>query len=355
MIRTAIPSISRSTVGRRKVKVITNLPRQRRLSILLLFLLLLFPASSWGQKLERAILAFGSSGGNLTAFWVAREAGLYRQHGLDVDVVFLRGSTTAINALVAGEAQFGALGASSSVLAVLGGADTVLIATAAPGLSFYLVARKEITAVSGLKGRKLAVSRPGTDSDFAARLALQKVGLNERDVSIVAIGSDTERIAALQQGVVDATVLTPAAYGAAQKFGFHALLDLSALNIPYEAAGLITTRKLIRENGEMVTRFARGFVAGIHYAKSHRDFTIRVLQKYMRTDDRDVLTMSYDYYVERVIPRAPYVSEAGLETVLDFIKQRNPQAANARVGDFMDNRFVKELEEKGFIRALYGR
>ena len=318
-------------------------------------LLFFHPLESWGQKSERAILAFGSSGGNLTAFWVAREAGLYRQHGLDVDVVFLRGSTTAINALVAAEAHFAALGASSSVLARIGGIDTVLIATAAPGLSFYLVTRKEITGAATLKGRKLAISRPGTDSDLAARFAVQKLGLSEREVSFITIGSDTERIAALQQGVVDATVLTPSAYVAAQKLGFRALLDLTDLNIPYEAASLITTRTLIRKNPEMVSRFTRGFVGGIHYARSHREFTLKVLKKYMRTDDLDVLNVSYDYYVGRVIPKVPYVSEAGLQTVLDFIRERNPQAANAKVQDFMDNRFVKELEEKGFIQSLYGR
>jgi NitT/TauT family transport system substrate-binding protein len=321
----------------------------------LLFSLFLIPESGRSQKIERAVLAFGSFGGNLTAFWVAREAGLYRQQGLDVDVVFLRGSTTAINALVVGEAQFGALGASSSLLAKLGGSDTVLIATAAPGLSFYLVSRKEITSAAGLKGKKLAVSRPGTDSDFAARLAVQQLGLGERDVNIVTIGSDNERITALNLGVVDATVLTPAAYVAAQKLGFRALLDLNALNIPYEAAGLITTRTLIQNKPETVTRFTKGFISGIHYAKSHRDFTIGVLKKYMRTDDMDVLNVSYDYYVGRVIPRVPYVSEAGLQTVLDFIKRSNPKAANAKAQDFMDNRFVKELDEADFIRALYNR
>src|SRR3989338_3258369 len=181
--------------------------------------LFFYPLESWGQKSERAILAFGSSGGNLTAFWVAREAGLYRQQGLDVDVVFLRGSTTAINALVAAEAHFAALGASSSVLARIGGIDTVLIATAAPGLSFYLVTKKESTGAATLKGRKLAISRPVTDSDLAARFAVQKLGLSEREVSFITIGSDTERIAALQQGVVDATVLTPSAYVAAKKPG----------------------------------------------------------------------------------------------------------------------------------------
>lgn len=323
--------------------------------IFLFLALSLQPPESWGQKNQRAYLAFGSSGGNLTAFWVAREAGLYRQHGLDVDVVFLRGSTTAINALGAREAQFAALGASSSVLARVGGMDTVLIATAAPGLSFYLVARKEINSAAALKGKKIAVSRPGTDSDLAARVAVQRLGLAEREVSFVTIGSDTERVTAMKQEVVDATVVTPAAYVAARKLGFHALLDLAELNIPYEAASLITTRTLIRENPEMVMRFTRGFVAGIHHAKSHREFTLKVLKKYMRTDDADVLNVSYDYYVGRVIPKVPYVSEAGLQTVLDAVKKSNPHAAGAKVQDFMDNRFVKELEEKGFIQALYGR
>lgn len=324
-------------------------------NFLLALALMCQPVKSSAQKVERAILAFGSSGGNLTPFWVAREAGLYRQYGLDVDVVFLRGSTTAINALVAGEGQFAALGASSSVLAGLGGVDTVLIATAAPGLSFYLVARKEIQNGAGLKGRRVAISRPGTDSDLAARVAVQKMGLSERDVHFITIGSDTERLAAMQQGVVDATVVTPTAHVAAVKLGFHTLVDLKEHNIPYEAASLITTRTLIRKNPEMVRRFTKGFVAGIHYAKTHREFTLQVLKKYMRTDDSDVLNVSYDYYVGRVIPRVPYVSEAGLQTLLDFIKERTPQAGKAKPQDFMDNRFIRELEEQGFIQSLYGR
>ena len=103
----------------------------------------LTPLPAQGQKLERAVLAFGSTGPNLTTFWLAREAGLYKQYGLDVDVVFFRGSTIAINALATKDAHFGAFGASSSVLAKLGGMDTVLIATATPGLLFYLVTKKK--------------------------------------------------------------------------------------------------------------------------------------------------------------------------------------------------------------------
>ena len=321
----------------------------------LLILLLIFPVSAGAQKLERAIVAFGSSGGNLTPFWIGREAGLYRQHGVDADVVFFRGSTIAINALVTKDAQFAGLGASSAVLAKLGGMDTVLIATATPGLLFYLITKKEIKSANDLKGKKIAVSRPGTDSDLAARVAVQRLGLAEKDVAFVSVGADAERVMAMSQNVVDATVVTVAGYVAAQKLGFNTLLDLSQANIPYEAASLITTQTLIRENPELVRRFTRGFVAAIQYAQTHRDFTIKVLSKYMRTDDKDILNASYDYFVGRVIPRTPYVSEKGLQAVIDFIRQRNPQTPNVKVQDFMDNRFIKELDEGGFIKSLYSR
>jgi NitT/TauT family transport system substrate-binding protein len=321
----------------------------------LLILLLIFPVSAGAQKLERAIVAFGSSGGNLTPFWIGREAGLYRQHGVDADVVFFRGSTIAINALVTKDAQFAGLGASSAVLAKLGGMDTVLIATATPGLLFYLITKKEIKSANDLKGKKIAVSRPGTDSDLAARVAVQRLGLAEKDVAFVSVGADAERVMAMSQNVVDATVVTVAGYVAAQKLGFNTLLDLSQANIPYEAASLITTQTLIRENPELVRRFTRGFVASIQYAQTHRDFTIKVLSKFMRTDDKDILNASYDYFVGRVIPRTPYVSEKGLQAVLDFIRQRNPQMPNVKVQDFMDNRFIKELDDSGFIQKLYGR
>jgi NitT/TauT family transport system substrate-binding protein len=321
----------------------------------ILVVAVIVPSSVQAQKVERAVLAFGSNGGNLTPFWVAREAGLYRKYGVDVDVVFLRGSTTAINAMVAREAQFGALGASSSVLANLGGADTVLIATAAPGLSFYLVVNDKIKKPADLKGKKIGISRPGTDSDLAARVAVQKSGLNEKDVKFINTGGTMERVTGMKQGVIDATVMTPGAYTAARKLGFHALFDLSKLNFPYEAASLITTRTLIKENPDLVSRFSKGFVAGIHYSRTHRDFTIKVLKKYMRTDDPDVLAASYDYYVEGVIPKVPYVSEKGLQAVLDFSAQRNPQAKTAKVQDFMDNEFIKQLDESGFIKTLYER
>jgi NitT/TauT family transport system substrate-binding protein len=323
--------------------------------VLLLALCLALPISASAQKLERAVLAYGSTGANLTPFWVARDAGLYKQFGLEVDVVFFRGSTIAINALATKDAHFGAFGASSSVLAKLGGVDTVLVATAAPGLLFYLVTKKEIRNANDLKGKKIAISRPGTDSDPGARVAVQRLGLAEKEVSFISLGTDTERLGAMLQGVVDATVVTVSGYITGQKMGFHSILDLSQANIPYEAAGLITTRALMRDNSELVMKYVKGFVAGIHYAKTNREPTLKILAKYMRTDDRDVLSASYDYFVGRVIPRVPYVNEKGLQAVIDFIRQRNAQTPNVKASDFMDNRFIKELDETGFIKALYSR
>ncbi|MGE5220362.1 MAG: ABC transporter substrate-binding protein [Chloroflexota bacterium] len=325
------------------------------LSIGLLLGVFVAPNVVYAQKFERAVLAFGSTGPNLTPFWVGRDAGLYRKYGVDVDVVFFRGSTIAINALATRDAHFGAFGASSSVLARLGGADTVLIATATPGLLFYLIARKEIRNASELKGKKIAVSRPGTDSDLAARVAVQKLGLNEKEVNIISMGTDRERLSAMSQGIADATVVTIGGYVAAQKLGFHSLIDLSRANVPYEAASLITTRALIKDDPEMIGKFTKGFVAAIQYAQAHRQATLKILSKYMRTSDQEILNASYDYYVGRVIPRVPYVSENGLQAVIDFIRQRNPQTPPVKAQDFMDNRFVKALDDSGFIKALYAR
>ena len=323
------------------------------LKVWLTLMIAFAPVSASAQKVERAILAFGSSGGNLTPFWVGREAGLYRQYGLDVDVVFFRGSTIAINALATKDAQFAGLGASSSVLARMGGVDTVLIATATPGLLFYLVAKKDIKTANDLRGKKIAVSRPGTDSDLAARVAVQKLGLGEKEVNYISIGSDTERVIAVSRGIVDATVVAVAGYVAAQRLGFNTLVDLAQANIPYEAASLITTQTLIRNNPEMVRRLTKGFVAAIHYSRTHRKNTLKILAKYMRTNDKDILNASYDYFVRRAIPRVPYVSERGLQAVVDFVRQRNPQLPNVKAAEFMDNRFIKELDDSGFIKSLY--
>jgi NitT/TauT family transport system substrate-binding protein len=329
---------------------------KKRVTLPVVFICLLaIMAEASAQKLERAVLAFGSTGPNLTTFWLAREAGLYKQYGLDVDLVFFRGSTIAINALATKDAHFGAFGASSSVLARLGGIDTVLIATATPGLLFYLVAKKEIRSGADMKGKKIGASRPGTDSDLAARVAIQKLGFTDKDVNVIAMGTDAERMSAMTQGVIDATVVTIGGYVAAQKLGFHSILDLSQANVPYEAASMITTRTLIKENPDMVSKFVKGFVAAIQYAQTHREVTLKVLSKYMRTMDADVLNASYDYYVGRVIPRVPYVSEKGLQGVIDFIRQRNPQTPNVKAQDFMDNRFIKELDDSGFIKSLYNR
>jgi predicted solute-binding protein len=105
----------------------------------------------------------------------------------------------------------------------------------------------------------------------------------------------------------------------------------------------------------LVSRFTKGFIAAIQYSQSHREFTLKVLSRYMRTDDQEILNASYDYYVGRVIPRVRYVSERGLEAVIEFIRQRNPQMPSIKLQEVMDNHFIKELDDSGFIKSLYAR
>ena len=302
------------------------------------------------------MLAFGSTGPNLTTFWLAREAGLYKQYGLDVDVVFFRGSTIAINALATKDAHFGAFGASSSVLARLGGLDTVLIATATPGLLFYLVTKKEIKNAADLKGKQIGASRPGTDSDLAARVAVQQARARRKKMlQILPMGTDNERLSAMSQGVDrrdggDGRRLRGGAK-ARLPFDLGSLASEHSLRSRFDDYHALADQGKSRDGG----RFIKGFVAAIQYAQTHREVTLKVLSKYMRTTDADILNASYDQYVGRMIPRVPYVSEKGLQAVIDFIRQRNPQDANVKAQDVMDNRFIKELDDSGFIKALYSR
>ena len=273
----------------------------------------LAPLPVEGQKLDRAVLAFGSTGPNLTTFWLAREAGLYKQYGLDVDVVFFRGSTIAINALATKDAHFGAFGASSSVLARLGGLDTVLIATATPGLLFYLVTKKEIKNAADMKGKKIGASRPGTDSDLAARVAVQQARTGGKGCRDFADGHGRRAI------VGDGSRRDRRHGGDHRRLRGGAKarlpLDLGSLPSEHSLRSGVDDHHALADQGKSGTggRFVRGFVAAIQYAQTHRDVTLKVLSKYMRTTDADILNASYDYYVGRVIPRVPYVSEKGLQ------------------------------------------
>ncbi len=304
---------------------------------------------------ERVTILYPNQGGNQTATWLAKEAGLYDKYSLDADVEFIEGSPTVMQAVTAGNAQFAVVGTTASISAAFRGLDAVLIATAQPGL-LYKLWSSSVRQVSDLRGKRIATGRINTDPDFALRLLLDKLGLGyNQDVTVVHVdaGGESARIAAAQGGSADAVMLTTGNSGLMTRLGFAPLVDMVSEQIPYEAATVVTTRSFASSKPHAVRAFERAFAEAIALAKHDRAAVIDLYKKYARLEDAEIAGEWYDEYVQRVFPRVPYVSEAGVQTVLDLLAQTEPQAAQVKPEQFIDNSYLRELEDSGFIRQLY--
>lgn len=301
-------------------------------------------------------IGYPSLGGNLMALWTAQDAGLFAKYGLSSESDYIAGSPNTIKALLAGDVQYAVVGASASVRAALGGSDVVLIATAAPGLAFRIYGRPEIQTLQDLRGKRIVQSIAGTDPDVAIQLVLQHENIPFDEVNYVRVetGGDPARLAALQASGAEAVIVAPGVFGTAEKdFGLHVVSDVIALQIPYEQATVAARRGYIDTHPDEIQRFVRAFTESLRYVRDHRAETLAATRKYSQVDDQAVLDETYDYYVGSVFPRAPYVSEAGIQTLLDLVAKEDPRAAEHKASEYIDSRFVKSLEDEGFLRQLY--
>ncbi len=287
--------------------------------------------------------------------WMAKEKGIFARNGLDVQAVLLTGNAPMM-ALISGDTPITQVAGIGVVNSAINGADTVMIAGGTVTLDWWLMSRPEIKTPAQLRGGSVAVSTFGTASDFVARFALEKIGLvPERDVSMVQLGDPIMRQAALEANRVQATVHVAPSTFAAQKKGFNILADVAALGMPYQHTGLATTRKYIKEHSDIVRAFVKSYVEAVYQLKSDRKSGLAVLAKYMGgIKDRDVLETTYDRAVaDHIMPRKQYPTLPGIKMILDSLAVKDARAARAKPEDFVDNRFIKELDESGFIDHLY--
>jgi len=302
-------------------------------------------------------IAYGSLTDNNLGLWVAKEAGLFEQQGLDLtDFPLIEGGTLSLQALIGGDIQFVLAGTSGIIAADLGGADIVGIAGASNKFEFALLSIPEIRTGADLRGKRVGISRFGSSSDFAARSALQYLGLDpDRDVTILQIGGTAARVGAMQSGSIEAAPEIAPALLTAKKLGFNMLVDLAQIGVPYQVGPIATTKTLINDNPELARRVVRGYLAGIHRMKTDKTFAMSVSSRYMQIDDPEALAESWEHFTQGSIPEVPYITDDGLQSVLKELAESSPAAAAATPSQFYDNRFLKEAEESGFVNRLYGR
>jgi NitT/TauT family transport system substrate-binding protein len=323
------------------------------LSVALLLLSVIFSVPFDGVAADKVKLAYVSdSPASSAAYWVAKDAGMFKKHGLDVEMLFINGSTRSVQSLIGGDLNFAGAVGTSAMNGAMAGGDIAIIDGLVNTLPYYLVGNPTIKSPEDLKGRSAATHIPGTSADFALRLALKRFGIPYQSIKAVMVGGMPARIAAVTTGQLDFAVVTEPGKIKGEKAGLKMILDMAKLNIPFQFTCTVATRQLIRENPKAVQQMVEAMAEAIHYYKTHKPETIQIMQKYSRGQSLNVLEGSYDAYKELFVADT-YPTLEGLKNTLEVQASWDPKAARANAEDFVDLRFVDQLKKSGFIDKLY--
>lgn len=315
----------------------------------LLILGTMIDASAQSTKLT---VGYGSVSAAQLPAWLAKESGIFAKNGLDVQLVFFKGSTTAVMALLARETPISQVTGPPIVNAGLRGGDSVFVAGGAVIVDYWLMSRPEIKTAEQLKGGSIAVSTFGGQSDFVSRIALKKLNLTPgKDVSMVQIGVASDRLTATESGRVRAALLNSPDSFIGEKKGFYTHAYVS---LPSQSTGVATTRRFIRENPDMVRRYVRSQIEAVHRIKTDRELAQRVLVKYLGAQDKQILEKTYDDIAsDQKLPSKQYPTLEGLKAIIEPLAESDPKAKAVKADDFVDMSFVRELDQSGFIDGLY--
>lgn len=308
-----------------------------------------------GFSADKINISHSAISGSQAILWVLQDSGILRRHDIGAQILFITGGPTTIASLVSGEMQFAIFAGPAAVTANLGGADVVLLMTFLNTLEHSFFSSPNIKKPSDLKGKKFGINRYGAGDDYGLRVALKKWGLDpEKDVTIIQLGGQPARLAALQGEHIDATLLQLPWTVKAKQAGLHEFASLADMGFDYLGTSLVTTRSLIQKNENLVQRFMKAFVEGIHFYKTNKDASIRSIAKFTKLQDSVALEETYNAYALKLMARLPYPNLKGVEIILDDLAKRNPKAKGANAKTFVESRFLKELENSGFVAKLYG-
>ena len=287
---------------------------------------------------------------------VTWKAGLFEKHGLEIDRPRLMGGAKGVvRGLVSGEIQFGNMAAPAPLRANLKGDSDLVFLTGGINQQF-IMGRPGIERREQLAGKKIGFVGDGGLNDTLVKFIIEKLeaagirGLHEEKIPP---GGD-EEIEALISGKCDAIVITPPESIYAKRKGCQYLIDFTEYGLNYALGGISARRDYVETNPEITTKFIKAYVEGMHRYRTDREFTISVQAEYSGIQDRSVAEETYDL-TQPGMPAIPYPVVVALQTLLDFMAKEFAHPKNADARRFVDDRFIRELEESGFIAALAGQ
>lgn len=331
-----------------------------RLRAISVALFLFFGTATWGSGAEspsKFLFAYGGISGSAVPLWIAKEQGMFRKYGLDPQLVFIIAGRAA-QAMLAGEVNVETNGANHVANVVTSGGDMTMLLGWENKLNYLFVSRPAIKRGEELKGRKVAIGTPAGTASLATYVALDYLGLNPKrdNIALLGVGGNPDRLAALLGGGVDATSLGPETAQVATSQGYPVLLDLAKENVPFQSSGLVTTKRFLRSNPQLIENVAKALVEAVAYMHNpkNKKAVVESIAKNLRLDKPDRLERAYQSIVQN-LPRKPCPSIPGVLSVLKIMAQYglNPKATDLKPEDVIDLSLCKRLDESGFMDRLY--
>src|SRR4249920_243348 len=287
--------------------------------------------------------------------YIGKERGLFAKYGLTTESIYIPGGSTNVQVLVSGNLDLSQLSGAPGVAANLEGADIIYFAGLLDKLNYQLIARPEIKSVEQLKGKKFAVSRYGSSADFGMRAMLKRVGIDPvKEATILQIGDEPARIAAITSGNVDGTVVNAPFSSEAERLKLNIIADSVKMDIPFFNTGLLGSKKYLEKQDAKVMNFLRAYLEAIKVLKTEREYSVKALAQFTRVQNLKAVQEGYDYFVNQ-LPPVPYPSVEAMQAVVTQIAETNPKARGIDAKSYVNDRYLKRLEDEGFVKKLWGK
>jgi NitT/TauT family transport system substrate-binding protein len=325
-------------------------------SIFLAVIFLLLPWTQ-AQSQDKIRIAYSSTD-TLNSIWtIADDAGFYKKHGLDAEVVYIGSTTVGVSAIVAQDVQVGNAAGSGVANAAVRGADTVSVACFINSLPYELVVLDNIKSAEDLKGKSIGISRFGSVSDVAARELLKGLGLKPmEDVKILQVGGASERAAGFSRKIIAGFPSPPGnVYLIPGGLPHRVLANMADQPKPYPLPFIcaVTTKSYLAKNRSVVKRVVMALIETAHFFKNNKEATQKIVAKYLRGANKEYLDSSYES-TAKFLERVPYTTREGMKIQLDEALKQNP-GNKTTLDNLIDDSVVREIEKEGFIDRVYGK
>ena len=286
--------------------------------------------------------------------WIADEARLFQKYKLDFQLVYIASSGMATAAILGGDAEVALTGGVGFVRAFVSGApDIVFIGGVKNVMTQSILAGAEIKRVEDLKGKKVGVSRIGSNTHYFTVQVLKRAGMNPlRDVTFIQTGGEFESLAALSRGAIQAATLTAPADARAITQGFHYVVYGPDLRIPYLATDFVVRRSVIAKRPQVVGQFMKAMAEALKIVHTDKAFVYKILGKYLRVDDKKTLDAAYSAEIKALEERLAISPEA-VQATLEEVAQIDSRALKYKPQELVDSRYVDEMEKSGFFDRIW--